>query len=78
MAVNTHPRKIVKKPDQSLPNHHRKHQIPEAIYGPQIITIQGKDTRRNPDHHKNIPRIPLPPIMDKHHHYAELDIDFYF
>ena len=30
-----------------------------------------------PDHHKTIPRIPLPPIMAKHHQNVELDMDFY-
>ena len=31
----------------------------EAIYGPQIPIIQGKETRRSPDHHKTTPSTPL-------------------
>ena len=48
----------------------------DAIYGPNIKTIQGKSTRRIPDHHKNIPRIPLPYLMVKNHNNVELTMDF--
>ena len=48
----------------------------EAIYGPQIPIIKGKAIRRSTEHHKIIPRIPLPPLMSKHHQNVELDMDF--
>ena len=50
----------------------------EAIYAPQIPIIKGKATRRIPEHHKTIPRIPFPPLMAKHHQNVELSIHFFF
>ena len=48
----------------------------EAIHAPQIYTIQGKAIGIIPDHHNTIPRIPLPPLMYKHHQNMELFMNF--
>ena len=57
-----------KESNQGLFNNHRKISRVEAIYGPQIPTIQGKAIRWKPENHTTTPRISLPPLLDKHHH----------
>ena len=51
---------------------------PESIYSPQIKPIQGKEIRRIIEHHKTIPKIPLPPLMFKHHQNMDLSMNFLF
>ena len=49
-----------------------------AIDGTHIPVIQVKAIIIRPQHHNNTPRIPLTPIMAKHHQHVELAMYFFF
>ena len=79
MAINTYPKRSQSKNQiRNWPITTDNINISESIYGPQISIIQGKTIIRSPEHHKTIPRIPLPPCMAKRHHNEELSMDFFF
>ena len=48
----------------------------EAIYGPAVPNLKGKMVRRRLEYHRNIARVPLPPMIAEHHASDVLDVGF--
>ena len=48
----------------------------EVISGPAVPILKGKMVRRRPEQHRNIVRVPLPPMIAEHHASDVLDVDF--
>ena len=49
-----------------------------AIYGPSKPILQGKMTRKRPQHVQQIPRSIIPSPVLKHHPTDEIAVDFFF
>lgn len=50
----------------------------ELVYGPAVPYIQGHMTRKRPLVHNKVEKIPLPPMIAKHHTNIALYMDFFY